>query len=432
MMKRFSTVFSVGPILTQARILLVSMAVLVANCLPALADDKEVLVNTPIKDKWALVIGISEFANPSMNLKYPAKDAKDFRDFLIDKCNFAPDHVRLMTNEQATSARILDVLGDSWLPRVALPDDLVVIFISSHGSPSELDVAGVNYVVAHDTNPQKLFTTAIPIRRLAETIKERVHSDRVLIFLDACHSGAASESGKGLFRSNVDALQLAQGTGQMVVCSSAKNEVSWESKKYANGVFTKTLIDALQKNGTGTKIGDAFSYLKDEVQRQVVQERGVLQTPVLASKWKGDDLVLAAVPTSPRAGLPEVKEEVSPPIRNGSSPLEVQSQHADNRSVVSSGTPQDASSPVPDMSGTFVSNRRVKYQIWQNGRNIGWTLPRVGETCTGVITADNARVEASWDGPYAAKMTGTLMCDKAGRVMRIIGPNGMYMQRVGK
>ena len=56
---------------------------------------------TPVADKWAVVVGVSEFADKAINLKYAAKDAADFRTFLVDKCHFAPDHVRLLTNEQA-------------------------------------------------------------------------------------------------------------------------------------------------------------------------------------------------------------------------------------------------------------------------------------------------------------------------------------------
>ncbi len=37
----------------------------------------------PVKDKWALIVGISEFANPEYKLRYAAKDAQDFRNFLV-------------------------------------------------------------------------------------------------------------------------------------------------------------------------------------------------------------------------------------------------------------------------------------------------------------------------------------------------------------
>ena len=139
----------------------------------------------PIKDKWALVVGISQFADKGINLKYPAKDATDFYNFLIGPGHFSKDHVRLLTNEKATRANILATIGDRWLPRVAHPDDLVVVYISSHGSPADLDVGGVNYIVAHDTDPESLYATGIPIQDLMRIIKARVHCERVVIILDA-------------------------------------------------------------------------------------------------------------------------------------------------------------------------------------------------------------------------------------------------------
>jgi len=59
----------------------------------------------------------------------------------------------------------------------------------------------------------------------------------------------------------------------------------------------------LRKNGNATTLGEAFQAMKDQVQSQVLRERGVLQTPVLKSKWKGSDLRLSTPPASPSPGL---------------------------------------------------------------------------------------------------------------------------------
>lgn len=269
------------------------------------ASSDKAKVNRPIKDKWALVIGISEFQDPSINLKFAAKDARDFANFLVKEGKFAPDHVRLLINKNATRESILAEIGDKWLPRVANPDDLVLIFVSSHGSPSKVDLNGVNYLVAYNTDKNSLYATGVPMQDMMRIIKERVHSDRVVLMMDACHSGAATPT-KGLFRiSNFSADELAQGTGQLVVCSSEPTQSSWESKRYDNGVFTHHLIDALRQNGGMARLGDVFKYLQDQVQNEVLRDRGELQTPLLKSKWTGDDLVISVTPIQPRPGLEE-------------------------------------------------------------------------------------------------------------------------------
>lgn len=267
-------------------------------------------VSTPVGDKWALVIGISKFADGSMNLTFPAKDAKDFARYLIDSAGFAPDHVRVLINEEATRERILSNLGDTWLPRVALSDDLVVIFISSHGSPSTLDVRGLNYIVAHNTSAKELYATGIPIQELCRILRERVRSKRVVLVLDACHSGSANPAAKGLIRqSNFNAADIALGTGQLVICSSEPGQVSWESRNYTNSVFTGQLIECLKQTQDSTGIIGTFNHLRRNVEAEVARDRGESQTPVMKTCWTGSDLSLAVRVVDPRPGIAEPKSE---------------------------------------------------------------------------------------------------------------------------
>ncbi len=260
--------------------------------------------NRPIHDKWALIIGISKFKDNTLNLKYSAKDAQDFADFLVKEGNFASNHVKVLVDEKATRENILDCIGDRFLPRVTHADDLVLIYISSHGSPDAMDIGGVNYIIANDTDKNRLYSTGIAMQDLARIVK-RVRSDRVLLLLDACHSGAASVvDQKGLVRTgNINAEEIAQGTGQLVLCSSGTNEVSWESKRYANSVFTHHLMSALKQRGNTTKLKEAFTTLKDTVETEVRRDRGVEQIPVLKGQWLGDELMVAVPPSHPGPGL---------------------------------------------------------------------------------------------------------------------------------
>ena len=270
-------------------------------------------LNQPIKDKWAVVIGIGKFRDPKINLRYPAKDARDFCDYLTTEGNFARDHVLLLTDEKATRETILTALGDKWLPRLANPDDLVLIYVSSHGSPADLDAGGVNYIIAYDTNVDCLYATGIPLQYLTGIIKNRVHSQRVVMILDTCHSGAANTGEKGLQRTNnVDAQAIMAGTGQMVIASSKPNQSSWEGKQYENSVFTYHLIKALKAGGAKTTLGEAFESMKDNVQEEVLRDRGTLQTPVMKSAWRGEDLAIAAAPTKIRTVTIDWKGAPSP------------------------------------------------------------------------------------------------------------------------
>jgi hypothetical protein len=266
------------------------------------------LVSAPVEDKWALIVGVSKFQRAEANLKFAAKDASDFRDFLVNEAHFAPDHVKLIVDENATKERVLAEIGDKWLPRLARPNDLVVIFISTHGSQSSLDLEGINYLVMHNTDPDSLYATGLPLQELASAIKQRVHARRVVLIIDACHSGAANPT-KGLTRQprNIDSAALSAGSGQLVICSSQPTEVSWESKRYPNSVFTGRLIEALRAGSGKLPLTNAFSGMKEAVTSEVLSDRKELQTPVLKTNWKGGDVILTAPPLCPRPVPPEVK-----------------------------------------------------------------------------------------------------------------------------
>ena len=271
-------------------------------------------INRPIRDKWALVVGIGNFeAKKIPHLKYAAKDAEDFYNYLIKEGHFSPDHVRLLLDSKATQRRIMSELGSRFLARLAKPDDLIVIFFSTHGSPSQMDLRGRNYLVAYDSDPEDLYSSGIEMQKILESIQGRVLTDRVLLILDACHSGSINPNAKGIVRSgNFDAEALAEGSGQLVICSSQPDEQSWESKRYTNGVFTHNLLTAL-RNTPNANLAEAFKKMQNLVQDEVREDYpGARQTPVLNSKWSGNELAIAVPPRQPQVIPPTVVLDLEP------------------------------------------------------------------------------------------------------------------------
>lgn len=257
-----------------------------------------------IQDKWALVVGISKHKDEKINLRYPHKDAQDFAKYLVNEAHFAPDHVRVLVNEQATKENILTEMGESFLPVNAKPGDLVVVFIAGHGTAARDDVAKENFLVTHDTDLNRLYATSINMNDFVRELKKRVKTDRVLLVLDTCHAGSAAEKDvdknslnkAGFFQPD---SPIPQGTGQLVIASSTAAQKSHDSKRYENGIFTKHLIDGLRNH---TDIGEAFKYTKAAVAAEASETfTGESQTPELKDgEWKGNKLILKAPPVKPR------------------------------------------------------------------------------------------------------------------------------------
>ncbi len=249
----------------------------------------------PVGNKYALVVGISNFEDKSINLRYAAKDATDFANFLTTRGNFKADNVKLLTDENATRQGIIDALGKKWLGSKANSNDLVIIYVSSHGSPAKEEANKNNFLVAYDTNKNSLLATGIPMQWLSQIIKDEVRSDRIVLVLDVCHSGAARQGEKTLFREpGINMRNVTFGAGQSILCSSLADQVSWESKKYPNSVFTKRLIEGLVSQGDKTTLVQAYEYIKDKVESEVMTDRGERQTPILdTSLWEGDNVMIA-------------------------------------------------------------------------------------------------------------------------------------------
>jgi tetratricopeptide (TPR) repeat protein len=260
-------------------------------------------VSPAFADKWALIIGITHFAHSEYNLRFAAKDAQDFYNFLVNEAHFKPDHVLLLTDHDATASNIKRAFGDKWLPRVCGPQDLAVVYVSTHGTPAKRDKGGKNYLVAYDTDGADLYATGIEMDELSQRMRESVKSERVLVILDACYSGsAARKSSVPQLSDNFDVNDLVRGMGKgrLVISSSSPQQTSWESKNYSNGIFTHALIDALRKNNTMVDVRNAFGDIKQQVDSEVRRDCGTEQTPQMAGEWSGREFILALPASRPR------------------------------------------------------------------------------------------------------------------------------------
>lgn len=134
-----------------------------------------------VRRRLALVVGIGKFKDPNINqLRFTARDATAVADVLTSVAKF--DYVKSLTDEEATGYNIRTEVNR--LSKMAEPDDLVVVYFSSHGSPDTLDTAGINYIVTYDTEVNNLYATAYKMDDLLEDIGRRIKAERVVAFLD--------------------------------------------------------------------------------------------------------------------------------------------------------------------------------------------------------------------------------------------------------
>lgn len=254
--------------------------------------DESIIDNKPIPERWAILVGISKFADKSIPaLRYAAKDAKDLKDYLIQNCGYKPSNVKLLVDENATRQKILENLADKWLPSVVGTNDTLLLFISSHGTPAKRDIGALNYFVAHDTQKDHLFTSGIAMQYIVSTIDQRLKCRRTLLITDTCYSGATSGGIKSNAFGNLIPSDYLMNTGQLVITSCSPNERSWESKRYKNGVFTKHFINTIDVNKPVTDIRKLLPQLQQNVSSEVSKDQQISQTPQMAGSWSGSGIL---------------------------------------------------------------------------------------------------------------------------------------------
>ncbi len=258
-----------------------------------------------IRERWALVVGIGDFADKRIGkLAYTTADATAMRDVLVDPKlgGFRPENVRLLTDAGASLADIK--MGINWLARSAAPEDLVVVYVASHGSPRRVDTAGATYILTHDTaidpsdvDPDALYASALPMVEFADAVATRLRSLRTAIFLDTCYSGGAMKESNALDKAAVSRAtldRLSQGAGRVIFAASRTDQESLESKQLQHGYFTYYLVEALRSHPE-MPLSKVFRYVEQHVSQRVDTDfalYGRHQTPVLSQSSDDADFPL--------------------------------------------------------------------------------------------------------------------------------------------
>jgi tetratricopeptide (TPR) repeat protein len=250
--------------------------------------------NRPIKQKWAVVIGAARFKESRLNGIDSKMDigARNFANYLKDDKGgrFPASHVKTLINSEATKQNIMANLGKGWLGSLAGPDDLVVVFISTHGFPT---TDGNTYLSAYDCALDNVYSTCFSMANLMDTLKQEVKTDRIVMVIEAPYSGSAelTVGAKALVKGlSVDLNKITLGKGYIILSSSKPDQMTWGNS------FSTNLIAALKENNGLTGIQEAFAKarVKTEIDTSSGNASQKKQTPTIKSDWTGNDIVFGA------------------------------------------------------------------------------------------------------------------------------------------
>ncbi len=196
------------------------------------------------------------------DLKYTSKDARDFAEAFKKQSGklFNETFItELSTPENTTRDRIAMAVLDfenKFRNQEILPNDVLIVFISSHGVIG----SGDRYkIIPSGFNPA--YGDRFTVDYKDDILDPLSNIDcKKLIFIDACHSGAASSKGamKDQRRSEMIFRLNAQSPGLSSITSCKSTELSYEDDAWGNGAFTEAIIEGL--NNTPIQGPDGISY----------------------------------------------------------------------------------------------------------------------------------------------------------------------------
>lgn len=201
---------------------------------------------------YVLAVGSDSYAPAFPDLQFASVDAASIADEFARQEGgmYSRVYAKTLTNRDATKENVfaaLQAFGDIG------PQDVLLLFFSGHGV-RERDAKG------------RMRYYYLPAGVTRSTLRERgmawsdfagqmagLNAGRVILLLDACHSGDVSEGA-----SNEKVASTLAGDVGIVFTSSSGNEFSYEDRSWGHGAFTRALLDGLRGKAdfTGDSVVD--------------------------------------------------------------------------------------------------------------------------------------------------------------------------------
>ncbi len=186
---------------------------------------------------YIMAVGIDKYREESANLKYAAKDARDFSSKLQARAKtiYKPEniHVVTLTDELAGKQNIMKTVED--LSEKVKHGDGFIFFDASHG----VLLQNQYYIVTADFYGDLNDTSTLVSSNEIVEISKRIKSLSQLFIFDTCHAGGVDNIISGLYDARM--VNLARKMGLHIYASAGSIESALDGYK-GNGLYTYTLV----------------------------------------------------------------------------------------------------------------------------------------------------------------------------------------------
>jgi hypothetical protein len=196
--------------------------------------------------KIALLIGVSEYEAGLEPLPAAAKDIEALREVLLNHSigGFADADVTVLANpqRQAMEEAIYSLFANRQ------KDDLVLLYFSGHGV---LDEGNRFYFATHQTRKDqgKLRPTTALVASTVQGYMEESKSQRQVLILDSCFSGAFAKGLQAKDSGSVNLEQFLGGKGRAILTASTSTQYALTQDGFELSIYTHFLVEGLRTGG---------------------------------------------------------------------------------------------------------------------------------------------------------------------------------------
>ncbi len=255
--------------------------------------DTEIPTNTPISNRYALIIGNEDYnsfqtgLNSEINVDYAINDAVVFKEYMVKTIGVPEKQVKYLKN--ATYGQMSQ--GIAWINNLAKIENgnaELIFYYSGHGLPD--DATKEPYLIPVDVSGTNV-TSGIKLTDVYKKLNE-YPAKKVTVFLDACFSGGARNQGLVAMKGVKVKAKESAATGNMVVfTSSSGDESSAVYREKQHGYFTYFLLKKLQESKGKVSYKEMATYLISSVTKETGlisknQTPTVSYSPTIEGQWE--------------------------------------------------------------------------------------------------------------------------------------------------
>ena len=264
--KRLCTSATLCLLATSSSILVQHIAAMAAQPVARPAAAKPAAPKAPIKlrEKWAVLIGINQYQDKSIGqVKYAGRNVAAITRTLADTNagRFSPDHIMVITDGKATKQNISSCLFEDWLPKKALPNDLILVYFC--GRLLEADNHNDVLLVPYEGQAATKENTTLSLSGALNEIKRRTQSKNIICLLDATALNATD------MKADDSALKKLQAdAGVSIFAADQRLAKSAVDETAMHSVFASNLVEGLKTGGGQLPFATVIDFVDNAIKSQ--------------------------------------------------------------------------------------------------------------------------------------------------------------------